>query len=329
MTSVSDILSTLIEEADSFDELKAAAFESHGVYIDGLYCLHTGKQIGSFDRTEIQFAIEDEITDSQEELIDALVVRTVASMRPSPALNKPDHITIRQLAARRPIDTLAYLLNRLYGTRDLLTKRNGELSFGPLLDRIKTHSSLVTLHFSFDLNLTPWTHWLLELDSKTNLHDLTPPLFEKDRLGKWIITKTGKPLIEVLESHEDASLLKAFESWVFDLLGVYAKRDSQATREANWVRGNSLTKAAYIQSWLDNPGLARKVEIANNKAQAAYNAKAKPGRPKSEKTRKLEDRVKQTLDLLAGVIDGKVDIAPVTAKPVLKLNLNALKKKES
>lgn len=327
MLTIDDILGISEELASTISAVRKLAYDSYKVDISGVYCLHTGKEIGSFNDDEIHAALRDEASSDIEELMDAMLVRIVASMRPSPALNKPDLQTIRMMVDNRPLDAMAYLVNRLEGSRQLITKRH-DSAFSALLSRITNYSSLRLLKENgFDFR--PWLHWLLELDSKRNLHDLEPPLFEKDRLGKWLTTKNSQTSVSLVEALTlpGEGLLAAFESWVFDQLSRYNVRDAQVTRESNWVRGNALTRQAYAQSWLSNPNLTRKVEIANNKRQAEYNKSQKPGRPKSEKTRKMDERVDAILNKFANVFDGKAP-ALVNPKPkpvpVLRLNLTLM-----
>jgi hypothetical protein len=240
-------------------------------------------------------------------------------MRPTPALNKPDHLTLRALATQRPIDCMAYLVNRLNGTRELLLKRSDE-SFSPLVNRIGTYNRISAL-VAANISLTPWIHWLLELDCKMNLHDLSPPVLKVAPIYRLLFDQLTP------ETHDD--LLKQFESWVFDHLKRFEKRDAQVTREANWIRGNAMTRTAYARSWMENPDLTRKVEIANNKLQAEHNKRVKPGRPVSEKTRKQNDRVKAALDALSAILDGSnpsQPSAPVKPAPSLRLNFAALGK---
>lgn len=302
------------------NDIRANILESEGIDIFAVYCLHTGKRVGEFDIGVITDAIADEETEDFETLCDSMLVRCVASMRPSPALNKPDVATIQMLHGRRPIDALAYLLNRLYGSRQLLTAKR-EDTFAPLYARIRTHARLTQLGIAYN----DLTHWLLELDSKMNLHDVTPPMFEQDRLGKWLVTRTGKSVVECLTGGNDAALIACFESWVFAQLAEFDKRDSQATREANWLRGNSMTKRAYVRSWIDNP------EIANRKAAETHAKKNNPGRPKSEKTIKLDSQVSQFMSTLEQLINGEITVEqPKSAPRKLMLGGSLFKgKKES
>jgi len=328
---------TIIDSQDDFtgffaDEDRAILEEvtlfalDEGINIAGLYCLHTGKMIGEFYTDELLCALRDESMhdDSIEVLADAMIVRCVASMRPSPAFNKPDYYTLKQISTQRPVDCIAYLINRLNGNRDLLVKRDGQNSLSPLIGRIATHRQWSALHAA-GLDLTPWIHWLLELDSKMNLHDQTPPLVK--------IAPLHKPLFDMVTLENAAELLAVFEKWTFDRLAAYDKRDADMSREARWMRGNAMTRNAYVNSWLSNPELTAKKELAR-KPKKADSAKA--GRPVSEKTKARRDDFASMLALLESTL---ADPAPtptpaaapavVRAKPFGKLNLNRLLKKDS
>lgn len=310
------------------DSLRVLGLESHGIDIAGVYCLHTGRQVGTFDDFVIQFACDEESTDDDEALVDALVTRAVASMRPSPMLNKPDRVTLLNLAERFPVDILSFLVNRLHGNRYLVTHRPTDDAMAPYFARIKTHQLWTALSHK-GVDTRPWIHWLLELDAKRNLHDLTPPAVEKDRLGKWIETKTGDSLFHVVNETNQAELLEFFERWTLARVQEFDARDKQAEAEAKWFRGNTMTQPAYARSWMENP------QFASKRAELAHKAKGKKEstpKPKSEKVRKLDAKVSQFLHLLDDIIDGGNEPAtPAKAGPVLRTgaSLSFLRKKES
>lgn len=321
MTDVFSLLDSIsdVDHESLLDEVAELAL-SEGIDIFGVYCLHTGKLIGRFERDELLFAIMDEPTESQDDLVSALMIRVVASMRPSPALNKPDRLTLRSLATKRPVDIMAYLVNRLNGTRQLLLKRSDE-SFSPLIGRIATYQRIADLAAA-GVDLTPWIHWLLELDSKMNLHDLTPPVLK--------VAPIYRLLFDQLTPDNHVQLLKDFESWAFEQLAKFDKRDAQLVRESQWARGNAMTGPAYVRSWLENPNLTRKVEVANNKRQAEINKSNRVGRPVSAKTKALNAKVTQILDQFSDILNGEAAPLPAPRKPVthpaLKLNFAALAK---
>jgi hypothetical protein len=305
---------------ESYDvaSLRTKVLELEGIDIQGVHCLHTGKRIGTFDESEILAAIDEIGTDDEESLIDDLLVRVVASMRPSPAFNVMNRATIREMVSTRPVDAIAYLANRLHGHRDLLAKRS-EYSFQPLIDRVAIHRQWTALAAG-GLDLAPWIHWLLELDAKMNLHDITAPGYGEHR----------QPLLTQVTLENQAELLAAFEAWVFERLKEFDKRDKELLAQSRWIRGNSFTRQAYVRSWLENPEVATRKDAARLKAK-----KAKVGRPvTSPKKQAMEQEHNKFLHLLEGILDGTIEVAPKVApkKPrvltggMLKLNLA---KKES
>lgn len=308
------------------EPLRARVLEDEGIDICGVYCLATGAKIGTFDSSVIEGAIDSIDYDDEETLVDDLIVRVVASMRPSPLMNKMDRFTVREMVARRPVDAFAFLANRLNGTRYTTLHRDGEVSFQPLYNRIAIHHRWSQLAAD-GLDLTPWIHWLLEVDAKMNLHDVSPPCISLDKTNNWILSREGTALLMLVTVDNAEELLGKFESWAFTLLGEYDDRDKRLIREANWTRGNSFAGAAYTRSWLENP------EIANRKHAEELARKkkgAKAGRkPVSERTLKLNAEVDQFLHLLEGIMDGTVEDAPkpAPAKPrvllggALKLNI--------
>jgi hypothetical protein len=326
MTNNLTSLSNFFADRD-IDSLRVLGLEQHGVDIAGVYCLHTGRQVGTFDDFVIQFACDEESTDDDEALIDALVTRVVASMRPSPMLNKPDRITLLNLAERFPVDILSFLVNRLHGNRYLATHRPTDDALAPYFARIKTHQLWTALAHK-GVNPRPWIHWLLELDAKRNLHDLTPPVVERDRLGKWTVSRTGESLFHIIDETNQAALLELFEKWTMERVKEFDARDKQAEAQAKWFRGNTMTQPAYARSWLENPQFASKrAELANK----AKGKKESTARPKSEKASKLDAKVSQFLHLLDDIIEGGQQLAtPPKAGPVIRTGASlSFKRKES
>jgi hypothetical protein len=323
MSNTSTFLATFDSEADSLGQIIDLCISTHKVDPRIIYCLHTGKPIGTLDPDELAEAVYEEGDSDDESLADALVIRTVASMRPSPALNRPDLGTIREMVSRRPKVALAYLVNRLDGTRHLLTKRD-DSSYSYLLRRVQTFQLIDSL----SIDLAPWTHWLLELDSKFNLHDLVPPKFRRDKSGKLEFAPiAGDLTLADLLGLPDG--LAAFESWVFSKLAEHEKAEKSFAMQQAWSRGNRMTGPAFVDSWLKNP------EFATRKAEAIYNKKqkAKSATPRKSRVSKLEETTNQFLDLLEGVLAGsQADAEPaVTHKrmPVLRGNMLFAKKESN
>lgn len=309
------------------ESLRAKVLESDGIDIQGVYCLSTGKQVGTFDESVILDAIDEIGSEDDDEIADDLIVRVIASMRPSPSLNRPDHYTIRELATKRPVDVMAFLVNRLNGNRHLLSQRNSDESFQPLYNRIATHRRWTELAAIPDFPITRWIHLLLELDAKMNLHDIVSPMVSLDKASNWTLAATGTPLFSLvtLENHDD--LYNTFESWAYAKLNEFDQRDRRMILEANWARGNTMVRRAFSRSYLENP------EIANKRHAANLKKKSKAGRPtKSPRTQKLNAEVNQFLHLLEGLLDGSIETPAAPPKPKARVmtgaSLNFLKKED-
>jgi hypothetical protein len=286
--------------------------------------LHTGRQVGTFDDFVIQFACDEESADDDETLVDALVTRVVASMRPSPMLNKPDRITLVNLAERFPVDIMAFLVNRLHSNRWLATRRNSAV-LEPYIARIHAHKRWTAIANS-GVDLRPWIHWLLELDAKRNLHDLTPPCIQLDRLNRWSIANTGDSLFYLVTADNANEMLAAFEKWTHSRIKEFDARDREAIMQEKWMRGNQLTQPAYVRSWMENPQFASKRAESSSRGK-----KESTARPKSEKASKLDAKVSQFLHLLDDIIEGGQQlVTPPKAGPVIRTGASlSFKRKES
>lgn len=304
------------------ESIRQQVLADYEIDICGVYCLHTGRLVGQFDEFVMQFAWDEE-TGNDEQRIDGLIARVVASMRPTPMLNMPDRLTLVSLSAKHPVDILCFLANRLNSNRYFSQNRSTEI-LAPYLQRIALHRQWSELA-NQGVDLRPWIHWLLELDAKRNLHDIAPPQVELDKLNRWIMTAKGTFLLQLVTPDNVADLLATFEKWVFGRLAEFDSRDREAKAQAQWMRGNTMSQPAYTRSWLENP------EIANRKrAEEIKKAKRKP-RPKSEKAQKLDERVQSFLGLLEGIMDGEIETPKMQSKPLGKILTGAqlFKKKES
>ncbi len=318
MTDYSHLLESLVA-THSVEDLRAAAFESYDLDILGVYCLHTGRQVGTFDPFVIQFAIEEEASDDAEQIIDGLVTRVIASMRPSPMLNMPDRVTLSNLASKHPVDVLCYLANRLHSNRWLATHRDRAL-LDPYIARIAMHKQWTELA-SKGVDTRAWIHWLLELDAKCNLHDETPPVVAVDTFHRLLLT-------QVTPENAD-KMLAQFETWVFDRLKTYDDRDRLALAQANWQRGNSLSGNAFYESWQANPdAVQRKFEYGQTKRPLKDSFKgAKPASNKPAS--KLDQRTSQFLGLLTEVLNGEVKVTQPKTTSKVRTGAMLFKKKES
>lgn len=298
MTDYSNILDSIIGDGIDIPALRAKGVSDQGIDFAGVYCYHTGKLIGSFNGEELDFAVEEEISDSLDDLLDSLIIRCLASMRPSPALNKPDRITIRNLVAKRPIDALAYLLNRLYHPLPLV--RDLDDSLAALRGRIEMHNWCSTLP---EKTVSELTHWLLEADAKFNLalH------------GAKIVQITRESLID-----KPAEFINA----ILKFLCKPTLPDSQ---------GNRLASSAHLQSWFDNSEFEHKKEVLKRPLRDSFRGtKSASAKPVSEKIRKMNERLAGVAGLLDEVIAASQPSSTRTvARPKVMTAGMLFKRKES
>lgn len=226
--------------------------------------LHTGMTIGMIDEDVFHIALVDEgvLDDSEdgevlaiEDLADALLVRSLASARPSPALNRPTHQSLRRLLDSNPTTVCAYLLNR-YRLRDWRKLNHRDDSwFDDMLHRVKVWEKIGFFAREEDADrfesiIRSLTHWLLELDSKCNLHSLNAPT-------GWFETFLSLDSLDQFDIFTQEFALLATP--------LIVEADKRFTI------GNRMASGAFVKSWFDNPALSqRKVEIANRKKQAEY-----------------------------------------------------------
>jgi hypothetical protein len=309
---------------DDIESLANKVLAEYEIDIRGVYCLQTGRLVGRFDDFAIQFAIDEESSDDEEALIDGLISRVIASMRPTPMLNMPDRLTLANLSAKHPVDIFCYLANRLNSNRHFAGNRSLE-TLAPYIERIALHRQWSALALK-GVDIRPWIHWLLELDAKRNLHDISPPLISVDRLNNWILTTHGTSIFQMVTPENNANLLEVFEKWAFAGLAEFDDRDRQALSQNLWMRGNTMSQPAYTRSWLENPEIANRKRADELKRAAK---RVKNPRPKSEKAQKLDAKVNQFLGLLEGILDG--DIEPPITKPTVQLRTgaNLFKKRDS
>lgn len=97
-------------------EIRAVFNERYPALQTGvIYCLFTGAIIGEIDSYDWQHLIELLHGDSLEACADELAMRILAASRPSIVWNHVDPADIVILRDRRPVETLAYLLNGCKG----------------------------------------------------------------------------------------------------------------------------------------------------------------------------------------------------------------------
>jgi hypothetical protein len=194
----------------------AAFTESYpGVDPTGTYCLMTGRMIGT--NHEVIELVESSDMDV-EELADDIAIRLFASMRPGLFWNKMNLKSVANLQESRPVETLAWLLNRLLNPPQF----KGDV-FAINHDRIRTFQWCLTLDFEVRNELIDR---LIALDARLNLNAQLPD-FTFDTLSA-----------------------KAIHLWLESAEKQADKREKAMELQTRWYRdGNTMSKAAAVQTF--------------------------------------------------------------------------------
>lgn len=204
------------------DQIKAA----YGFDPRTLYCLTTGKPIGeSWEARELIACLPG----TPEEIADDLALRVLASMRPSMIWNRQRTETLTEMRVKAPVETLAYLLNRLIQP----TKDQRDVGFVTLHSgRIRLYSRLARLDHTSD-SFQNLLLWLLEVEAKLGL--LTEP--------------TPISLDSLLSASDLLGLLAStLEPW--HKRRVEYHRNQEA--EAKFFAMNPGAKRAWFDQWFDH-----------------------------------------------------------------------------
>ena len=129
-----------------FSQANARVFADYRLDLRDMRDLHTGAPIGFLDESVFHIALIDEgaLDDSDdgeilsiETLADSLLVRSLASARPSPALNRPTTQSLRRLLNAQPIVVCAFLLNRYHLSDWRKLNHRSDSWFEDMLHRVK------------------------------------------------------------------------------------------------------------------------------------------------------------------------------------------------
>lgn len=190
-----------------------------------IYCQLTGKPIGRIDSDELEPFLHGDI----EEVADNLFVRIIASMRPSIHWNRMREDSLDKMATARPIETLAYLLNRLFQPVEFYKL--------PLAKRLDNQHERIRL-YRFLVDMQPAVReslyaQLIEIDAKMNLSqqqiDLRPSDF-------------------MLFLDESLKTLDAFHA---DCMKRWAKSQKLEEDSRRWFKGNTIAKPAFFRSFME------------------------------------------------------------------------------
>jgi hypothetical protein len=214
--------------------LIAIAFvEEYGFSPLGMFCQMTGKQIGTTTDEEFESLIDSfKPGDDDDSIIDDIATRIFASMRPSLHWNKMREDSLDKMRRRAPVDTLAYLLNRLFAPRNTL-KIGVDQMLGLHHDRIRLHKRLSEWGMNDTTNSI--LYLLLEVDAKLNLNSESAPFTARDFLDDF---------------KGFALLLEMVQAWHARRVASTQSNSMSAMQQANWTKGNTLARPAFFNIWL-------------------------------------------------------------------------------
>lgn len=214
---------------------------NYGFNPENIYCQVTGKPIGRFETEEFE-AIVDELQGDDESAADDLAMRILASLRPSLRWNKFRDTTLVDMRVKHPVETLAYLVNRLFHPLN-----HRKTAIGDLLrfyeQRIKAFAMLSEWGVNDSTNTL--TYLLLELDAKWNLDTEWAPFSWDDFFN----AESMSHRIELLQK------------WQERRIADWDKKMAALEYQTKWSRtGNAIAKPAYASAYMENRPVS-KVEI--------------------------------------------------------------------
>jgi hypothetical protein len=199
--------------------------DSHNIDPLGIYCSVTGKMLGYMLNDEVYTFLDSRTDIDLEQLADDWAMRLIASMRPSPNWNVMREETLDQMARSHPVETFAYLFNRLTSTPDHhaipLSQRTTQM-----LARIANYETIKAAHDSegFDKML----QMLLEVDAVRDLAKQEIPFESIDWRNAGFEERT-----------------RLITEWYQRECREYIKRRDESAAQARWEKhGNPVASRA-------------------------------------------------------------------------------------
>lgn len=193
-----------------------------------VYCQFTGKPVGRLYQEEVEALLG--LSNDVESLADDLMVRTLASMRPSIMWNYMRSESLDQLMQDRPRETLAYLLNRLFQQSDY-----GKLPLAARLDDLHTRIRLydfIVGEMEMD-TLQRLMQMLIEVDAKMNLTMQTIDLRATDFMLFF------------------DKAMESIEAWHKFCMKRYERNQRLEEDQRRWMKGNTLARPAFFRSFME------------------------------------------------------------------------------
>lgn len=216
--------------------------EAYGFDPQGVYCQLTGKQIGSFLDSEFDALIESLGALDPEEMVDDIAIRLLASMRPSIRWNVMREESLKELREAEPVDTLAYLINRLFAPLGY-RKLGVQALLADYEHRIKTHQ--LCSEWGVNDSTNTLLYMLLELDAKWSLDLEFPPFSWRD----------------FFEAESMNHRIEMLQAWYERRVEAWDKKVKADAMQIKWSRtGHALAKPAFMAEYLAAKPLSKTAE---------------------------------------------------------------------
>lgn len=261
-----------------------------------VYCLVTGKPFGYMFLEELD-SVLNIVHESNGDVDDAandLWIRVLASMRPSLKWNKFRTGSLADLRVSDPVETLAYLVNRMFAPHNRL---KGGVTLAHYQERILAWQRIETWGQSDDTNTL--MYMLLELDAKMGLDVEMPPF-------NWL---------DFFDAESMKHRVEMVQAWYGNLMQRWEKRLKDEEMSVRWMRhGNVLAKPAFAAAYLESQPLSlTAIKKAEKKAsQQVFDA--------------------ALWEVLGGMLDSHLEPKPDAPKPVvvpLQRVMNPFARKDS
>lgn len=195
-----------------------------------IYCSVTGKPLGSLDQYEFAQVV------GQCADIEHLRFKVLASMRPGMKWLKMNHESLDSMRKNHPVETMAWLLNRLYTPAQTVSK---PIPWDQMHEeRIKLYDSLDA--FRSQMSYVPNSAWdqvmlkLLELHAKFDLKNEIAPF-------------TCQAILAFDLDSLMVELLVLLTPWYARRVQAY----EDALDRAELMRTNPMARRAFLNTWLE------------------------------------------------------------------------------
>jgi hypothetical protein len=202
-----------------------------------IYCQVTGKPFATILEEEMDsvLSLVCESNDDADAAAQDLWLRVVASMRPSLKWNKFRSNTLAELRVSDPIETLAYLVNRMFGPHNRL---KGGMTLSHYEERIKAWQRIKDWGVTDETNTL--TYMLLEIDAKMGLDVEMPPF-------NWL---------DFFDADSMKHRVEMTQGWYGQLMVRWEKRIKEEEMSVRWMRhGNVLAKPAFADAYQESKPL--------------------------------------------------------------------------